>query len=116
MEVTGFLFGTVLVALGATGWVVTSRINGNPLGGAVRRTGAPDVAGGFDAETAATATTEASVPFTYEGKIDHATGAKRRLLAIVWLILLIGAVGVAIAGSIWLLIKVIVAQLIEFGG
>ncbi len=109
MEVTGVLFGVMLVALGSAGWVMTSRINGNPLGGAVRRTGSPDVAGGFDAS----ATAEASVPFTYEGKIDRVTGAKRRLLAIVWLILLIG-IGAAIAGSIWLLIKLIGSQLTQY--
>ncbi len=111
MDIAGFLFGTVLAALGAAGWVLTSRINGNPLGGAVRRTGAPDSAGGFDA---ATATAEASVPFTYEGKVDHVTGAKRRLLAILWLILLVGAVGAAIAGSLWLLVKIVGGQLTKY--
>ena len=110
MNVIGLLFGSALLATGTAGWVVTTRVNGNPFADLKDRLGSgadheaeeidwagrPDTKEGEEAED-----------FSFAGKVDYKPGAKRRLLALGLLIVVVAVVGALIAGLIGLIVWIL---------
>lgn len=113
MNAFGFLFGTALLATGTAGWVVTTRVNGNPLTDLRERFGSgtddldetaewagrPESADGNEDEADAEAE-----EFAFAGKVDYTPGAKRRLIAVGLLIVTVAVVGALVAGLIGVLV------------
>lgn len=100
MNAIGIIFGVILLATGAAGWVLTTRVNGNPFAGVRERAGG----GGFGPGEDVYEAQEGEETFSFEGKMDYKPGAKRRLLATVMLILLVCAVGAIVAALVGLIV------------
>lgn len=117
MNMTLFLLGVCAVAVGIVGWVANARVNGSPLARGGTDTAVLD--GGFtDAPAVAVAIPAAGAedPFSYEGKVDHVPGFKRRIFASIWLVVMIGIVGTAFAGTLYLSVRVLIDQIIKYVG
>lgn len=102
MNLPWLLLGALMAALGSSGLVVSARVNGGALAGF--RT---DAASGFTEDGQ-------DDDFSYEGRIDHLPGAKRKILAGFWLIILIGVVGALITGGLILVARVLWAAVSQF--
>jgi len=95
----GLTLGTVLVVAGAAGWVVSVRVNGEggPLVDWWRARRART-----EAEAAAVgAEGEEQAAFAFAGKVHYGSSVRVRLLAVFWIIIIIGVVSTIIAVSLW---------------
>jgi hypothetical protein len=102
MNLLPLIAGLVLIGAGAAGLVANARVNAGLV--------TDEATLGFTGDEIEPGDDD----FSYEGKVDHTPGVRRRIFASVWLILLIAAVGALVAGGLILAGKVIVTTVLQF--
>ncbi|MEX2420352.1 MAG: hypothetical protein WD670_00900 [Actinomycetota bacterium] len=115
MSVLQTVFGTALFATGTAGWVVNTRVNGNPFA-ALRDRATGEGTGLEDGEDYASVAVEGDeeTAFSFEGKLDYKPGAKRRLIALGLLILLVGVIGALVAAFVGFLVWLVNSAIVSY--